>query len=99
MLGRYAFSIVVGIAITLSLLFIMHLLIEHAEDAISKERTRHQLDFVRVKRNETLNVDDYTPEKPPPHRSCRQRYRLRIWTASTRMRRPSILRRHRWQRM
>ena len=66
MIGRYAFSIVVGIAITLSLLFIMHLLIEHAEDAISKERTRHQLDFVRVKRNETLNVDDYTPEKPPP---------------------------------
>ena len=66
MLGRYAFSIVVGIAITLSLLFIMHLLIEHAEDAISKERTRHQLDFVRVKRNETLNIDDYTPEKPPP---------------------------------
>jgi protein TonB len=66
MIGRYAFSIVVGIAITLSLLFIMHLLIEHAEDAISKERTRHQLDFVRVKRNETLNVEDYTPEKPPP---------------------------------
>ena len=66
MIGRYAFSIVVGIAITLSLLFIMHLLIEHAEDAISKERTRHQLDFVRVKRNETLNIDDYTPEKPPP---------------------------------
>jgi protein TonB len=66
MLGRYAFSIVVGIAITLSLLFIMHLLIEHAEDAISKERTRHQLDFVRIKRNETLNTEDYTPEKPPP---------------------------------
>ena len=66
MLGRYAFSIVVGMTITLSLLFIMHLLIEHAEDAINKERTRYQLDFVRVKRNETLNVDDYTPEKPPP---------------------------------
>jgi protein TonB len=53
-------------AVTLSLLFIMQLLIEHAEDAINKERTRYQLDFVRVKRNETLNVDDYTPEKPPP---------------------------------
>ena len=66
MIGRYAFSIVVGLAVTLSLLFIMHLLIEHAEDAINKERTRYQLDFVRVKRNETLNVDDYTPEKPPP---------------------------------
>ena len=66
MIGRYAFSIVVGLAVTLSLLFIMHLLIEHAEDAINKERTRYQLDFVRIKRNETLNVDDYTPEKPPP---------------------------------
>lgn len=68
MLGRYAFSIVVGSAITLSLLFVMHLLIEHAEDAISKEKVRHQLDFVRVKRNETLNTEELTPEKPdkPP---------------------------------
>ena len=68
MLGRYAFSIVVGTAITLTLLFVMHLLIEHAEDAISKERTRYELDFVRIKRNETLNTEDYTPEKPqkPP---------------------------------
>ncbi len=65
MIGRYAFSIVVGVAITLSLLFVMHLLIEHAEDAIVKDRTRHQLDFVRIKRKETLNVEDYTPEKPP----------------------------------
>jgi protein TonB len=65
MLGRYAFSIVVGTAITFSLLFVMHLLIEHAEDAISTERVRHQLDFVRIKRNETLNTEDFTPEKPP----------------------------------
>ncbi len=65
MLGRYAFSIVVGTAITFSLLFVMHLLIEHAEDAISKEKVRHQLDFVRIKRNETLNTEDFTPEKPP----------------------------------
>jgi protein TonB len=65
MIGRYVFSIVVGSVITLSLIFVMHLLIEHAEDAISKEGTKHQLDFVRVKRNETLNTEDYTPEKPP----------------------------------
>jgi protein TonB len=65
MLGRYAFSIVVGTAITFSLLFVMHLLIEHAEDAISTEKVRHQLDFVRIKRNETLNTEDFTPEKPP----------------------------------
>jgi len=65
MIGRYIFSIVVGSVITLSLIFVMHLLIEHAEDAISKERTKHQLDFVRVKKNETLNTEDFTPEKPP----------------------------------
>ena len=65
MIGRYVFSIVVGSFITLSLLFVMHLLILYGEDAISKERTRHQLDFVRVKRNETLNTEDVTPEKPP----------------------------------
>lgn len=68
MLGRYVFSIAVGVAITLSLLFVMHLLIEHAEEAMSKESTRYELDFVRVKRNETLNTEDFTPEKPqkPP---------------------------------
>jgi len=66
MIGRYVFSVVIGVAITLSLLFVMHLLIEHAEDAIQKDKVRYQLDFVRVKRNETLNTEDYTPEKPPP---------------------------------
>ena len=65
MIGRYVFSIIVGSIITLSLIFVMHLLIEYAEDAVSKERTKHQLDFVRVKRNETLNTEDFTPEKPP----------------------------------
>ncbi|MCH7821261.1 MAG: energy transducer TonB [Proteobacteria bacterium] len=66
MIGRYAFSILLGTVITLSLLFIMQLLIEHGESAITKERTRHQLDFVRIKRNESLNIEDFTPEKPPP---------------------------------
>ena len=65
MIGRYVFSIIVGSVITLSLIFVMHLLIVHAEDAISKERTKHMLDFVRVKKNETLNTEDFTPEKPP----------------------------------
>ncbi len=65
MIGRYAFSIVIGSVVTLSLLFVMHLLIEYGESAVTKERTRHNLDFVRVKRNESLNTEDFTPEKPP----------------------------------
>jgi len=65
MIGRYAFSIVLGSFVTLSLLFVMHLLIEYGESAVTKERTRHNLDFVRVRRNESLNTEDFTPEKPP----------------------------------
>lgn len=65
MIGRYAFSIVIGMAVTLSLLFVMHLLIVYGEDAVQKERTKHNLEFVRVKRNEALNTEDFTPEKPP----------------------------------
>ncbi|MEM7313803.1 MAG: energy transducer TonB [Planctomycetota bacterium] len=65
MIGRYAFSIVIGVVITLSLIFVMHLLIEYGESAVTKERTRHNLEFVRVKRNESLNTEDFTPEKPP----------------------------------
>lgn len=65
MIGRYAFSIVIGTVVTLSLLFVMHLLILHGKDAIQKEGKRYNLEFVRVKRNEALNTEDFTPEKPP----------------------------------
>ncbi len=65
MIGRYVFAIVTGTLVTLSLLFIMHLLIEFGESALSTTRDRHTLEFVRVKRNENLNTEDITPEKPP----------------------------------
>ena len=65
MLGRYAFSVVVGSVVTFTLIFVMHLLIEYGEEAISKQRDRHSLEFVRIKRNENLNLEDITPEKPP----------------------------------
>lgn len=65
MIGRYVFAIVTGTLVTLSLLFIMHLLIEFGESALSTPRDRHMLEFVRVKRNENLNTEDITPEKPP----------------------------------
>ena len=68
MLGRYAISIVVGSIVTVSLLFIMQLLIVTGKQALTDPRERHKLEFVRVKRNENLNVEDIIPEKPPkPH--------------------------------
>lgn len=66
MIGRYVFSIAIGVVVTLSLLFIMQLLIATGEEIIQKDRMRAQLDFVRVKRDENLDTDDFEPEKPPP---------------------------------
>ena len=66
MIGRYVFSIVVGVIVTLSLLFVMQLLIVTGKQALTTPRDRAQLDFVRVRPNESLNVDEFTPEKPPP---------------------------------
>ncbi len=66
MLGRYVFSIVIGVVVTTTLLFVMQLLIATGKQALTKPRERAQLDFVRVKRNEALNVEDFQPEKPPP---------------------------------
>ena len=65
MIGRYAFSIVIGTVVTLSLLFIMQLLIVTGKQALTDPRERHKLEFVRVKRNENLNTQDIIPEKPP----------------------------------
>jgi len=65
MLGRYVISIVIGSIVTVSLLFVMQLLIVTGKQALTDPRERHKLEFVRVKRNENLNVEDIVPEKPP----------------------------------
>ncbi len=65
MTSRYAFSILIGTVVTLSLLFVMQLLIASGKQALTDPRERHKLEFVRVKRNENLNTADLTPEKPP----------------------------------
>lgn len=65
MIGRYLFSVAVGVVVTLSLLFVMNILIVTGKQALTKPRDRAKLEFVRVKRNESLNVEDFTPEKPP----------------------------------
>ena len=65
MMCRYLFSIVTGMIVTLSLLFVMQLLIATGVKALTEPRERAVLDFVRVKRNENLNTTELTPEKPP----------------------------------
>ncbi len=65
MIGRYAFSVAIGVVVTLSLLFIMQLLIATGQAALTKPRDRAKLEFVRVKRNEAISTEDIQPEKPP----------------------------------
>lgn len=65
MIGRYVFSVAIGTIVTLSLLFVMHLLIVTGKQALTKPRDRANLEFVRVKRNESLNIEEVIPEKPP----------------------------------
>ena len=65
MLGRYGFSIVVGAVVTVTLLFVMQLLIASGNKALTEASDTHRLEFVRVKRNEDLNIEDIVPEKPP----------------------------------
>lgn len=65
MMGRYFISIVAGVVVTLTLLFVMQLLIASGKTALTTPRERAKLDFVRVKRDENVNTQDLTPEKPP----------------------------------
>jgi protein TonB len=65
MIGRYLFSVALGVVVTLSLLFVMNILIVTGKQALTTPRDRAKLEFVRVKRNESLNVEEFQPEKPP----------------------------------
>jgi len=65
MIARYAFAIVTGTVVTLGLLYLMQFLIESGEKALVNPGKKYYLEFVRVKRNETINTEDLTPEKPP----------------------------------
>ena len=65
MIARYAFAIATGTVVTLGLLYLMQFLIESGEKALVNPGKKYYLEFVRVKRNETINTEDLTPEKPP----------------------------------
>ncbi|WP_405220767.1 energy transducer TonB [Lentisalinibacter sediminis] len=62
---RYIISIVSGVAVTFGLLFLMQFLIETGESALTDPQKRYFLDFVRVKKQEIVNIEEPKPEKPP----------------------------------
>ncbi len=65
MIARYAMSVGIGTAVTFSLLFLMQLLIATGRGALTEAATFRITDFVRVERNEVIEIDKPKPEKPP----------------------------------
>ena len=65
-LVRLAIGIVLALSVTLSLFWVMQYLIATADRSLNEDATTSVLDFVRIKRDETIQRRQLKPEKPPP---------------------------------
>ena len=65
MIKRLAAAASLGIGVTFGLLFIMQLLISTGQEAMTETENFRLTDFVRVERNEIVEVKKEKPEKPP----------------------------------
>lgn len=65
-IARMAIGMVVALAISLSLFWVMQYLIATADRSLNEESAGTMLDFVRVKRDENIERRQRKPEKPPP---------------------------------
>ncbi len=64
-MNRYAVAGLAGVVVTFALLWVMQILIATGKDALTNSRDFRFVDFVRVRRDEVLNLDEEKPEKPP----------------------------------
>jgi len=63
---RLAIGLVMALAVTLSLFWLMQYLIETADRTLNEDSAGNLVDFVRVKRNEEVERRQLKPKKPPP---------------------------------
>ena len=63
---RFIIAFVISLAITLGLFFLMQSLIKMGGSALTEPPKGSVLDFVRVKKEETVEQKDRKPRKPPP---------------------------------
>jgi len=64
-LTRYAIAFVAAAVVTFGLIWTMQVLIATGKQALTKNQEFKFVDFVRVKRDETVNQEENKPEKPP----------------------------------
>ncbi len=64
MVIRYATAVILGLLVTLVVLFTMQILIAQPQADLDESGSRHFVDFVRVQREETLQRKERRREKP-----------------------------------
>jgi len=62
---RMVIGAVVALAVTLSLFWLMQYLIATADRSLNEDKAGHLLEFVRIKRDESIQRRQLKPEKPP----------------------------------
>ena len=65
-LTRLVIGVIMALAVTLSLFWLMQYLIETADRTLNEDGAGNLVDFVRVKRDETVKTRQLKPKKPPP---------------------------------
>jgi protein TonB len=63
---RLVLGLILGLAITLSLFWVMQYLIATADRTLNEDSAGSLVDFVRVKRDESVKQRQLKPKKPPP---------------------------------
>ncbi len=63
---RLAIGLVIGLAVTAGLFWMMQYLITTADRTLNEGTSGHLLDFVRLKRDESIQRRQLKPKKPPP---------------------------------
>ncbi len=65
-LTRLVIGLILALAVTLSLFWLMQYLIETADRTLNDDGAGNLIDFVRVKRDESVKTRQLKPKKPPP---------------------------------
>jgi len=65
-MARMVIGIILAVAVTLSLFWVMQYLIATADRSLNEDGKNSVLDFVRVKRDESIQRRQLKPKKPPP---------------------------------
>jgi protein TonB len=63
---RMVIGMALGVVVTAALFWFMQYLIETADRGLNEDKTGHLLDFVRLKRDESIQRRQLKPKKPPP---------------------------------